>query len=1187
MAIFVTPYPRKSNGLLDGATDLIGGDPLQEPVMIDLWSDASGHIIIGPENGGGIVTWIRGVWNYGTEFRYDDFMAGTTDPNATNYASSDSAATAENKFVGGTYSTLLIPDGTLPNTRYHVRYSRRSGKILEKGSAINGWPYNYVDPDYYGTAVDGDMYVMWALATGYAAFKDRKYQSLFDRIANANLDAGRPQGNLFTFSLPLSAEAGAVGLYEYYAENASTLFSTAIKPRGDIPGRCLEVTATVPSGGPPYNYAGIGCWQTWAVSPANEPFVSFKLEFDGGKCNRNIEFSTAAQEDVAASEVNCLIPCLPSKAGVFTEFEFLPSDLWRLHNVVMEYKHKEPQWLNTAGTSTATFIGFEEADDALVNCITYNTVVSIVGNNLVQNGEFTVPLQDPPWRDSSGGDGTVTIVNSQAVLHHSASPRARLRQGLTVEANVVYQIQFTCSNFVGPDFFLDIGTTAGSGDIDSNIVCDNGINTIYASSPTTSMWLNFFSQSADINYTLDNVRAYKTVNGGTAGVRAGIDTSVVNSALYTYLRMELMSNVTAQVIVDIGGTNQIPIVLYANVKQVYSAPISSFGVVVHPIDQIEFMFASETSGRFYMYGIWFDDIVTMADIPGGITAIDGFEFQFPSYDAGEPYNCRFDNILLNVDIVDGPVSDPERYVGIPRWTYKWTAEDDWVGYGMWRGWTGCGYLWLGGWTKSGIVNPDNGRSLIQMQRDFLSDAQAEYVNQFGGHIGPFMPRYGRASWEALNQEGVVNKVFTDNTYNKWYFPWDDSLGTGPGADQSDDWYGYTCRAILSCASDYYIEQTAQVKQILDNWIDWFNLGEDTLTRAVTKTNGFWAYTDTSAPVVGIVWDEDHWHPPSAYIADGRVRYHYNPTYSYACIIQAMMYKYWADGDPDALKWMNRLLAYFNNQQLRADGVTSIEIRKADDSGTRYVTVGVGSLVVVQRGDEGEGYTTASVVIEGDGEGAQVVPRIFAGRIRYYEILNVGLDYTWIKGTVVGDGKGATVCFALYDQLCGAFSIDHTGWDVFEIYNTYSLLLLGKDPLGTVNYPIPTPEGVADIVAGLEQFFATNTRNEYPMMFLSNYLPMHEYGGWDPYHYKSGIENPMIRDSRTRGKTWTETSGPCHRAGIFYHLIHGYCPWLDALFMFHAQLSGSSEAVDNWQKVCDSSDFWVPVIDTQSALLGCK
>lgn len=40
MSYFVSPYPRPSEGLLDGATEIIGGDPLQEPVMIDLSSNA-------------------------------------------------------------------------------------------------------------------------------------------------------------------------------------------------------------------------------------------------------------------------------------------------------------------------------------------------------------------------------------------------------------------------------------------------------------------------------------------------------------------------------------------------------------------------------------------------------------------------------------------------------------------------------------------------------------------------------------------------------------------------------------------------------------------------------------------------------------------------------------------------------------------------------------------------------------------------------------------------------------------------------------------------------------------------------------------------------------------------------------------------------------------------------------------
>ena len=50
MSAFVYPYPRPSNGLLDGATDFIGGDPLQEPFITDYPVNADGHIIIPAED---------------------------------------------------------------------------------------------------------------------------------------------------------------------------------------------------------------------------------------------------------------------------------------------------------------------------------------------------------------------------------------------------------------------------------------------------------------------------------------------------------------------------------------------------------------------------------------------------------------------------------------------------------------------------------------------------------------------------------------------------------------------------------------------------------------------------------------------------------------------------------------------------------------------------------------------------------------------------------------------------------------------------------------------------------------------------------------------------------------------------------------------------------------------------------
>ena len=80
------------------------------------------------------------------------------------------------------------------------------------------------------------------------------------------------------------------------------------------------------------------------VSEANEPFIAYEFDFDGGGCGRNIEFSTNAQDDAANAAVVYLLPCLASTAGTFTHYNLTPADLWRTHNIAWEYRHKEPYW---------------------------------------------------------------------------------------------------------------------------------------------------------------------------------------------------------------------------------------------------------------------------------------------------------------------------------------------------------------------------------------------------------------------------------------------------------------------------------------------------------------------------------------------------------------------------------------------------------------------------------------------------------------------------------------------------------------------------------------------------------------------------------------------------------------------------------------------------------------------------
>ena len=1134
MTDYLYPTPRTSPGLLDGANDILGGEPLEEPVRTRYTSNPDGTITIPAVDGGGNCTWVRGVWDADTTFRYDDYMADTSPP-ATNRME---GGTAENRYTGGVLSTLLTPVGTLGNTEYIVYFTRRSGQFTRRGESISGWPYLYVDPTYQGTANDGDLYVMWALECAYQAFGDVKYRNLCRRIGRANLEAGRHTGNRINWDIPLDAENGETGIYEYWGEN--TPFAWARVPRGHgEPGYCLQVNTSVLSGGSPANYAGWGSWFTWQIS-ADEPFISFDFEFDGAGCGRSLELSTNVMGGDPAGDVSVLVPCLSSVAGELTAFSLEAADFWRTANLVWEHRHKTAFYSASYGSDTHSLTNYQGADSII------------------------------------------------------------------------------------PKLAFDFTTN-----------------------PT-----------------------------GYAGAYFGIDTATVISTGTTALKLELQTNVTGNVRVrvdDASAVTHTAIVAVTNgVKATHIIAWGSFdsGAVAHPIEMVRVVPDDHDAGEYLLFGAWFDAITTMADLTP--TSFEGFEFGFPAHGAGEPsYACRFANVVLNIDIIDGIPADRDQYRGLTRWTYKWAIDPlyNWIGYGAWRGWTGVGYLWAGGWTHLGIVNPDNSRDMLAMIRDCMATAQDQYASQFPSMPrGPFVPRLGRPSWESVGTQGVVAGSLVDSIYNAWHWAYDDAEAS-PGL--SEDWYGYSYRALLSCASDYYADPTPGMKAILDDWIAWFDLGEQSETDAITWdakrvgtygtaeliTNGDFAsgktgWTDASSaggtfsvsggvatlaygtgrarmrqgvtvtigqsykirfttsgfvasepcldvgtaagsgayvanytcgngaqeititatntslwlnffsqtagrsysfddvsiqntigagvtpgPVVGIIWDTDHWHPPSGYLANGTVRYHYNPAYSYILIAQAMIFKYWTDGDASALKWLRRMTDYLDAQRITAGGTCSIQILKSDLSGYRYVDSSSGKLIIAMRGNEGSGYTTASVTITGDGTGAEVVPRIFGGKIRYYEIKEIGSSYTTISGTVTGDGTGATVALALYDQVVGATDPYHTGWEVFELFNTYALLVLEAMPGGTVNHSITSTTADQDMVDGLEAFFDRNTRDTFPMAILANGLPIHEYGGLDPYHNGSSIDNPMSRDTHARGHLWTESTGPALRAAVLQRLLH--------------------------------------------------
>jgi len=520
-------------------------------------------------------------------------------------------------------------------------------------------------------------------------------------------------------------------------------------------------------------------------------------------------------------------------------------------------------------------------------------------------------------------------------------------------------------------------------------------------------------------------------------------------------------------------------------------PSSSFA---HPVSSFNIDASSAmATGLIRIDKMRYDNVVTMAG--SSPTVLNGVQFDLTKVDSGDrSYNFRLGRIKINQVIVDGPVSDPTRYLGIPRWTYKWYGE----GYGAWRGPSAGGYNWLAGWLESGIVNPDNSVVVSDAMLQFSYDAQQAFKTQFpAAMIGPFMPRYGRASWEALNTGGYVAGVWTDNTLNKFYIP-----GT-------DNWYGYQYRELLAVAGHYYYSGSAQAKTILDNWMAWLD--------------------------VYIIADGSWWKPPSNFYQDGTVGYTYKPVYAFTCIAAACIYKYWVDGDALALKWYRRML----------DTIYATKRQTA-----------TGSCAGVSRGKEGKNYTWASVVFTVNaGAIAPTATAVIAGgKIVRIALDTAGSGITSISGSIVGDGTGATCRPYLNDLLVGAFSTAPTGWEHAEILNTYAMLVNGSRPGGTVNYPATCTADDTAAFNGLVAFYQANTTNNRPSMLNADMIPLHEFD-IDPYHDNTGIENPMVKDTHVRGALWSETLAPTLYAAIEYGRYSDDWTWANSLYALVLEFIG--------------------------------
>ncbi len=360
-------------------------------------------------------------------------------------------------------------------------------------------------------------------------------------------------------------------------------------------------------------------------------------------------------------------------------------------------------------------------------------------------------------------------------------------------------------------------------------------------------WAQFLAQQFNWDWT--NAASGQQYAGCYFGISSG-----VSSAGTTGLYFDLIASAADTFTITVIDANNNKFTATINVTAAwqtfdipwaYFTPVTAGTALTHPVNELKIDIGALASGWLQINTVRFGAIENAV----GSTVLNGLQLAFAT---DGNYNVYFNNLMI-----DQPVTDP--YAGLPRWDYSWPIlANGQYGEGSWRGPSAPGYLWLGGWQQS---NP----AMAAKITGFMRDAQNAYAAKFPAATpGPFMPRYGRWSWEAI----------ADNELNQWYF-------------EGDEWYGYEYRALLSCAYYYYLTGDATAKAVLDEWMGWIN--------------------------AKIITVSGHYAAPDSFNADGTGGYTMNgPCYAHACIAAACIYKYWRDGDAVAKGWYRALLDDLHN-----------------------------------------------------------------------------------------------------------------------------------------------------------------------------------------------------------------------------------------------------------------------------------
>ena len=1051
-----TPYP--SPGLLQAHFDASGGGFLESVSYGSLFTVTNNQIIIPASVGGAGITWVRGIWASTVTFRYDSYMAdlapSQTLPTAANYiAAANSDINNWNLGSGATFNTIASGGVISSATLGSGGLGYAVGNVVPINGGSN-------DAHVIVTAISGPYDPSTGTGGTITAFGSlfggtSGYVSTIGATSRQAINT--PTSTIITLASQIANGTSVQCSYSYRNGQLT------------VPGMALSGWPNLHSSQSGQDYGTANDGDNYV---AGELYRGYKTFGDPNYQQLGLKILQAQFEAGAPSGQNISfdvpISAQQYSSGLYNYADAPGTLTWETSPV--------PDSSGDNGLNVVVYLPAGGPPYAAAGWGVWTAwpVTSITPLNSV-SFDF--------W-----GDGTSNQIQLSTNIHNPSDSAGNFVYGfpcLPVDARIKKTFNLLPSDFWNTANFIYNGdrtsTYKAAYSSDGSAVLVNYIE----SGPSASGFNQWVSSELIISAT-----------STYAGCYFGLNTGNVNSGAATELKLDLVSSIAQSITIKVIDSAVSPVThsyVYTATQgsQEVVIPWGSFdsGTITHPITQVDVQPAANSCNvrvNNIRVATASSDVVTLGN--SSYSLLNGFQFSFIT---NGNYNLWWKNFSINQSQINP-------YPNISRWTYDWFLFGNTYGYGSWRGSQAPAYQWMLGYALSGLTYPQNtiatysdgstidysGKTVVSCIRRFMKDAQDAYASQYPAQIkGPVMKKYGCWSWENVQGSGYIGGVAVPNvTYpngvlNEWY------------CEGNDDWQGYQYRAFLSIAEDYFVSGDPVSLGVVQNWVNWVNstFTFNSTTRIVTE--------------------------PSTFNVNGTLA---NTSYLYGhiCTLEAMLYKYWRDGDPICALWIPRLL---------------------DDLHYNFKITGTGTPIGVRQTAFGQGYSycTASL-IDPTGTGLTVTPYVAGGKITHTVISgSVTTPYTNPSIVYTGDGSGAAGNVYMNNALYGAYDYQHTGWEIGEYGKCLGLIVNGPEAIGTVFHQISLPSYVAQDYQDIWTFYTANLSDVGPGMLNTQFIPLHEFARESSWHWGTGIENPIndspgstsSRDTHTPGDSWTESIGP--------------------------------------------------------------